>query len=316
MILEMLANYDLKIACHILCFNVDKFMPWVVENCHPYVDRIYLALPSNSWGYCAKKIKNPTDLRSEGWLAKFPKCMILDGDWETEEQMRNSCLEMARFEGFHWLVIQDADEFYAETSWILLRNMLAIAPRYVKLIKTTWYTFWKHPSLVVVNRDGSIKSTNAGFALRVEKSSYFAKQRQSNWASPREIAVVDIPCFHYGYVLSDEEMLLKLSTWGHVNDFNTQRWFSVKWINWNSHVKYLHPIQPGTWQKAIYFPGEHPPFVANIFGTNFLARDDFCNRELPPAKLVKNGLYDFQAHLKELKLALGKLCRSFQRAHY
>lgn len=37
---------------------------------------------------------------------------VICSDFETEEDTRNDCLDRAIAEGFDWLVIQDADEFY------------------------------------------------------------------------------------------------------------------------------------------------------------------------------------------------------------
>jgi hypothetical protein len=136
--------------------------------------------------------------------------------------------------------IQDADEFYSTSSWHLILQALANADSSTNLIKTTWYNFWKHPSIVVVNRYGSIKTNNAGFALRITPDSFFVDKRHTCFSGGKVSLLLDAPCYHYGYVLNDEEMALKLSSWGHVSDFYVSEWYSIKWKKWNFQTKISH----------------------------------------------------------------------------
>jgi hypothetical protein len=94
----------MKLALQILCFNVDRFLPHVVANCHPYVDKIYLAWSPFSWSYGELRQRNPTDIYAYSLISRFPKCEIIEGDWQTEEAMRNACLDNARSEGFDWML--------------------------------------------------------------------------------------------------------------------------------------------------------------------------------------------------------------------
>jgi hypothetical protein len=61
--------------------------------------------------------------------------------------------------------------------------------------------------------------------------------------------------------MSDEQMLEKVTTWGHANDFNAERWLKHKWKNWTPETKNLNPLHPPQWTRAVRFPNEQPTFA-------------------------------------------------------
>lgn len=299
----------MKIASHILCFNVDRFIKHAVANCHPHVDKIYLAWSPVSWGYGAQRMLNPTDIHGFNLTKEFPKCEIVEGEWNTEEEMRNACLDRAKSDRYDWLLTQDADEFYPDSSWIIIKNSLKNAPMSVKQIKTTWYEFWKSPCFVILRSDQSIKGMNAGFALRVSDECYFISKRLTSYSSTKAEFVLDAPCFHYGYVMSNEEMSQKIRTWGHANDFFTSssQWFEFKWKHWSVETRYLNLINPCSWTKAILFPEEQPSFAFEIFGDNFLLPSAIFGRDRRSILAsILESIYDLKALLKLFKSSIRK----------
>lgn len=252
-------NY-MQIAVHMMAYNVNRFIQPVLRNVEPFVDKIYVAHSTRPYNYApgARETKvNPTTLEEILAAGIGSKLEIIEGAWLDEESMRNACLDRAKAEGFDWLITQDADEFYQEKSWQRIRDILVRSINEEHYI-TTWYNFWKSSHYVLMDARGGIKQTNAGFAIRCRPDLKFASKRLTNAASSR---VIDYPCYHYGYVMNDAEMLEKISTWGHTQDFNTERWFLNKWINWNESTRNLHPTDPMGWRQAIRFPLEQPDFA-------------------------------------------------------
>ena len=45
------------------------------------------------------------------------KIELIEGDWETDEDERNTCLRKAKNDGFDFLIIQDADEFFIKDDY-------------------------------------------------------------------------------------------------------------------------------------------------------------------------------------------------------
>jgi hypothetical protein len=207
----------MKIAVHVLTYNVSRFIAHMLANVEPHVDRIYLAHAERPFGYIPEsryKYINPTTISELALANKSSKIKIITGDWLDEDSMRNTCLEAARDEGMDWLITQDADEFYSEKGWTQILHELK-NDRVSDEIVTTWYNFWKSSEYVLMHPNGDIKHTNAGFALRCKDTHKFINRRNSNAKIRR---ILDVPCYHYGYVMSDLEMSEKLSTWSHSHE--------------------------------------------------------------------------------------------------
>ncbi len=250
----------MQIAAHMLAYNVDRYLPSAIASLLPHVDKLFVAYPSRPFNYIASSrvsLGNPTPISILDPFLASGKLEIVHGDWEREEQTRNACLERAEAQGFDWLLTIDADEFYSRQSWEQIRSYLSDHTN-VQVIATTWYNFYKSAHYVAVDQYGGIKSTNANFAIRCQRGLRFADRRIP---STREGVILDTPCYHYGYVMTDEEMLTKLKTWSHAGDFDTMRWFRLKWLGWRESTQHIHPTWPICWRRAIRFPLPQPDFA-------------------------------------------------------
>jgi hypothetical protein len=282
----------MRIATHVLAYNVSRFINPVLRNMAPFVDRIYVAHPRRPWAYNSNSRAsktNPTHIDELSALLDGSKIEIIEGDWLNEESMRNTCLQRAREEGFDWLLIQDADEFYPEETWQQIRRVLSQASSEDHLT-TTWYNFWKSSHYVLVNSATGIKESNAGFAIRCRPGLEFVNKRRSNALSSR---VIDCPCFHYGYVMSDNEMIEKISTWSHADEIKAL-WLRLKWLNWNFSTRNLHPLFPTSWVNAVRFPMPQPDFAEEF------ALPVVTNRSVSWADLILDNGYNARAGLHAL----------------
>jgi len=250
----------MQLAVHILAYNVSRFLPHVIENVAPFVDKIFLAYPRLPFAYIPKsrlEKTNPTTLEELTTITSGTPIEIVEGDWLDEESMRNACLDRARSQGFDWLIIQDADEFYPEETWLQIRKLMLNAKNDDHLT-TTSYNFWKSSYYVIVYRSGNIKHATAGFAIRCRPDTAFINKRLTNVSVSKTI---DCACYHYGYALTDQEMEEKLQTWSHAHQFNTRRWFEIKWLNWRLETKNIDQICPPAWKRAVRFPFHQPEFA-------------------------------------------------------
>lgn len=293
----------MQIAAHVLAYNVTSTLRAVLENMSQHVDKIYVAHPQRPWCYVpeARSTKiNPTTTEDVLTAAMGLNVEVLEGDWETDEDSRNACLERAKAEGFDWFLTQDADEFYTEHGWQTIRKILKRSIHEHSFV-TTWYNFWKSAQYVVVSESGDIKGTNAGFALRCKQDLVFRRARISN---ATRTLVMDCPCYHYGYVRSDAEIREKVSTWMHANEFDALRWYKLKWLNWTENTINLHPTAPWTWKRAIHFPGEQPDFAIDFNLDYTTGQPTGLNH------MLANAAYDKRVamvqHLRQAKTALRK----------
>lgn len=286
----------MRLAAHMLGFGVDRFAATAIKRLMPHVDKLFVAYSELPFSYsrdARARVRNPTPRSAFTSTGHGPAIEVIEGDWHKEEHARNACLRAARAQGFDWLLTVDADEFYTEASWQGIREALRRSYGRDHVV-TTWYNFFKSSGYALIDRRGSLKSTNAGFALRCQPHLEFAHKRLAN--ATRSV-VVDCPCFHYGYVMTNDEMSMKLGTWSHSADFDAHRWFRLKWLRWTPSMRNLHPTNPPSWRRAVPFPLEQPDFA-----------QEFAMPIAPPrntsvVNAIEEQLYDFRA--KGVEIARG-----------
>lgn len=264
----------MQIALQVIAFNVDPWINEMLKNADKYVDKIFIAYPPRPWGYsqqARESFNNPTKLESIDISNLDCEVEIVHGDWMYDEDTRNCLLSKAREQGYDWMVIQDADEFYTKTSWKRLVKAMKESTD-ADLLITPWFNFWKTPEYVIENRGSGIKCLNEGFAIRAKNSKcYFTFSRTSN---AKNRSVIDEPCYHYGYVMSDASMKQKIQTWAHTKEISSMRqWYLLKWINWEENTLYLHPGSPAYWLKAVRFPLPQPEFAQKFIRPNINCRN-------------------------------------------
>jgi hypothetical protein len=295
----------MKIASHVLAYNVTATLGPCIENMAPYVDKIFIAYPSRPWTYNARaraSYTNPTTMSDVISAASSRNVEIIQGDWNTDEETRNACLQRAREQGFDWMLTQDADEFYTDRAWENIKESLA-RNNGRDCYKTTWYNFWKSAQYVLVNRHGDIKGTNTCFAIRCASDIVFAISRSP---STNDVHTLDCPCYHYGYARTDAEIWTKISTWKHAKEFNATAWYSCKWQNWRESTRNLHPTHPYEWKQAVRFPLEQPAFALKYFDLPF---PDIMQPS--PKAMIDNLLYDARADATHTGKSIRRFVRSF-----
>ena len=241
----------IKIATHQCLFGQEKWILKSLENCYPFVDKIYLSYSKLPWGYnrlARGSYENPLNL----YLIKNSKYMdkieIIYGDWMTEEDQRNSCVNKAKEDGFDYLLIQDTDEFYKDEDYAKIIDFINKNPNY-DLYKVPWVCLWKNLDYCLTDRGENDIIGYPEIAINLKNNNRFVRCRVPE-KTTNSVIIPDVLCFHCSYVLNDEECFLKINTWGHSHQFNHTSWFNDKWVNWTPETLNLHPISPGDWYKA------------------------------------------------------------------
>ena len=262
---ELLHNqFNLKhrFAAHILMFDVEPFLLRAIDNCAPYVEKIYVAYSDKPWVYNAQArelITNPTRLdllEQSPWRNKIE---VIQGEWKRKEDQRNVCLEQARKDGMDFLIIHDADEFYTEKDYIFnIRNIDENAE--YEIYRTPWCSFWKNTSWIISNHGSTIVGYPE-FAINCSKNVRFIRARTTS--AQNELTLSGL-CYHLSFVRSDQDALRKLSTWGHSHQVDIQKWYREKWLHWYPAKKNLHPVFPSAWEQAVPFTGNLPTSLTGL----------------------------------------------------
>ena len=253
----------MKIGVQVLLYNVDRFILAMLENCGPHVDRIYATwspVPWNAYNAAARsEFKNKT---SPEILQQSPyreKISLITGEWPDEASQRNAALKQARADGMDFLIVQDADEFYAPADYAA--NIRFLAQHLdADYFRGRWYVFWKTTDWVLEYlNEGGLLSNNENFAVNCRRPVSFSRLRsvEADW---RSAPVVPGPCYHLSWLYSDEEVWEKISTWGHAQQVSARLWFDTKWRGWRPTSRCLSPSRPtATYWRAVRFIGELPP---------------------------------------------------------
>ena len=254
----------------ILLFDCDQFVLRTINNCSRFVEKIFISYSKYPWIYnkqARAHFSNTSNLELLKTSPHFSKLDIIEGIWNTEEDQRNTCLERAREEGFNYLIIQDADELYCQEQY--KKNISGILENQDYAYYTTpWINFWKSLDYVLEFKDpgfgekDTIYSRCANFAVNLKQETRFVRKRIINLTeSVQHLSGI---CHHLSYVLSDQEVLRKISTWGHAHQVNVNNWYKWKWLAWQPSTTYLFPIISVTANRAVPYHGPLPEELSDF----------------------------------------------------
>ena len=248
----------MKFATHLILFGNDKWVLKNIENVYPFVEKIYIAYSKFPWIYNPESrdlYTKELDLSFIKESIYYDKIEIIEGIFDTEEIQRNICLDKAVSDGMDFLYIIDSDEFYSFSDFEKMNKYINENSSY-NIYRTSWINFWKELDIITIKENGEVIAGFPDVCVNLKKGLRFVNKRT---VCKDNIGVIpDVCCFHMSYVLTDDEVKQKIETWGHTKDFDTNKWYQEKWLNWNEDSIGLHPIQPNAWYKAIKFTGELP----------------------------------------------------------
>jgi len=250
------SSKKLRFAVHILMFDCSQFILRTIDNCAPFVEKIYIAYSELPWTYNSEARNLYRNTTSKDIINESPHRHIIElveGVWGNEEDQRNACLERAKADGFDYLIIQDADEFYTDEAYQV--NLDEITRNPADIYTNPWYVFWKSTKYILESKDGELTSINPGFAISCKSDVKFRSCRLTTSSSSYRLSGV---AYHLAYALTDEQVLRKISTWGHSQQFNRSSWYYRTWLRWNEATQNLHPIGPTYWRRAVRFDDELP----------------------------------------------------------
>ncbi len=179
--------------------------------------------------------------------------LVLTHNWSNQAEQFNYGLEALANEGFEWAIICDADEFYtpigAEGLFQDIRQ--AEDDNIVQLRAPEMQVYWKHPFYVISNR----QTDTPVVAIRTDQ----------NFSDKRTPALSEYGCtysvlHHFSYVRTDEEILKKINSFEHSNEFDKEKWYNLVWKKWTPGMTNLHPVVPTQFERAIY---ANPPISIN-----------------------------------------------------
>lgn len=255
-----------KFAAHVLLFDSQKWILKMIENCGPFVEKIYVAYSELPWTYNPnarnnfKNTANPSILLNSQYANKIE---LIHGVWERDEDQRNACLDRAKADGMDFLIIQDADEFYKQSDYSRMIEQIANNPDY-GFYKTPWCIFWKSFDYILEGENGSTVIGFPEVAINCKHNVRFTRARTPN---SNNYFLLDALCYHGSFVSTDDEMYRKIHTWGHAHQFDRDMWYQNKWLKWTESLEDLHPVSPHVFRRAVRYTGDLPEVLISENGT-------------------------------------------------
>ena len=156
--------------------------------------------------------------------------------------------------------------------------------------------FWKTTGYVIEVREHEEKSfqtvtTCPNFAVNVHwPGIHFAKSRLVNEMD--KAFMLEGLCLHLAWVLSDEEVLKKISTWGHSHQFDFMRWYRHKWLAWRPGTKYIGHITRAGYLAAVPYAGPLPAEIQD------LEQPNQAFQELSTIEVLESSFLDMRSLLR------------------
>lgn len=255
----------MKFAILTLAFYGSKTLDRMLMNTGGFVDKIYLShspIPWSKYNPEARTMfKSDFDIDKISKLPYYEKIELLQGVWESDEAQREHALKQARADGIDYLIVQDSDEFYLPEDFQKNLDGIRANPDHPVYV-CPWVKFWKNTRYVMQARKHKglyfqTVTTCPNFAVNVNfPGIHFNLSRLVN--ENRKAFMLNGLCLHLCWVLTNEEVLKKISTWGHSHQFDYKKWYKHKWLSWTPETKNIGLFKRTDYYQAVPYYGEFP----------------------------------------------------------
>lgn len=200
-----------KVAVLTNAFQEETLIKNCVKQFKPF-DLFHLVLcPNTSWN---GGLKND---RTAIMASTYGANLVVEGDWKTEAQQFNYGLNLLR--DYEWIIICDADERYLPRDLGHIIEMLDVCVGDV--LKSNMKVYWK-------TKDYEITPEQTDFpTIAVRNNINFLQARATNGLNT---SWTMYHMYHLSYVRSDEEMLKKITTFTHADEFDFLSWYNNIWL--------------------------------------------------------------------------------------
>lgn len=248
------------------CVQADyRWLKYSIESIYSVVDKILFLISDTSWNGDKVKVDNSKTLEV---IENFPdpenKIIVRRGTWEPEIAQRNFGLDLLTSHNLDYALIIDADEVY-ETNQLKNAISYATSMPNIPIWKCYWFTYWKE-----FYRIEPMEQYTPEILVKLIPENRFTNIRDVVCAGNRFSFMIFpktlLTLHHFSYSRTDEELLNKIATSSHKNQFLPE-WFQNVWKAWdeNKDMENLHPCWPSAYHKAVKVEtNELPTCMRNI----------------------------------------------------
>lgn len=216
----------MKVAVCTVAYNEERFIKPFINHIPDWVEEVTVLLSSSPWFGKPE----PTDKTYQ--LARETRATVVQNDWKTEEEQRNTGL--ALHQDKDWIIWLDPDEFLDDHNWNQLKGYLEISRDGATVVEGQ-NTYWK---------DGWVATPPKDYQMLIATRPHvkFIDKRVVNCG----FNVAPIWLHHFSWARTDAEVKKKITHYAHAKDFDTEKWYTDVWLKWKPGVKNVHPTSPET----------------------------------------------------------------------
>jgi glycosyltransferase involved in cell wall biosynthesis len=208
----------MKIAAITPVYNEEKLISACVKCWEKYVDQ-HIVLVSEKPYYGEGVADNTADIAEELGAD------VIRGTWSLDHEQRNLGLKILK--DYDWVLCIDSDEFITSDHFEMLYNNLVKAK--ASAYTVNHYPYWKDTNHVIKdtfqplfatkpnNRFSHIRNINAPFSHMDDVFIHHL-----SWCEPKDI-------------------LKKISTYAHADEFNPELWYNTHYANWKEGEMAVFP---------------------------------------------------------------------------
>jgi hypothetical protein len=174
------------------------------------------------------------------------KIRIVQGRWPDEASQRNEGLRVVAEAGLEYCFVLDADEIYDPAQ---LQRAMTVAREnpHVDCWRLSCFTYWKSYRYRV---DPPERITAAVFVR--PGTGHFVENRTFEAERCVSLPIETAAFHHMSYARTDEQILRKITTFGHAKDV-VPGWYDNVWRKWDGDrsLQNLNPCWPGAYQRVV-----------------------------------------------------------------
>ena len=236
----------MKVGIMTIAYNEERFIGACIKQfSHTGLEHLVL-ISLNPWNGASFKPDRTNDIASNLGAE------VVVGDWDTEAHQRNYGLNYFKDKGCDWVLIVDADEYYSPES--IAKLSYSLEQDVEAIVANDMVVYWKDIDHVVTPR----QEDRPIVAIRPNQHFIIGRNSFSN------IGETEATLHHLSYVRDDENMLKKINSFTHADEFNTDEWYNDVWLDWDEGDTDLHPVNPAQFKVAE--KKEAPDWLRGLFG--------------------------------------------------
>jgi GT2 family glycosyltransferase len=234
-----------RVAAVCCIYDDDSWLAPSIASIYDNCDSIWFLVGERPWNGAA------TD--QSGLLARIAalpdperKIRVVRGEWPDEASQRNAGLELVRGAGADYCLVIDADEIYDPAQLDRALTIVRQNPQ-VDCWRVSCLTYWKSYRY----RVDPPEAIAAAVFVRVG-TGRFTENR--TFEAPSQVAIAsDTLVFHHmSYARSDEQIVRKITTFGHAREV-VPGWYEQVWKRWDTDrtLQNLNPCWPAAYQRIV-----------------------------------------------------------------